>query len=90
MKELTPKVKELDLYKLGKIYPNYQLVVTGSTKFNGSDRDMENVNKLLEINKPYEVEYLDVHRYHTDVKLKDFDVIFNSVNFKQLVEDGNV
>jgi len=42
--------------------------------------------RKVELNKPYYVEKIEIHSWHTKIKLKDINGMFNSVSF-QLYKD---
>ena len=68
----------------------YKVKVTEDTKNNGSDYDVELVNKHLTIGETYTVDYTIVHNFSTDVYLKEFPKIrFNSVNFEGVEEQSD-
>lgn len=54
---------------------------------NGTNYDIKESARLLEENQRYEVDYIIVHRFHTDVFLKGFSHNFNSVQFEFFWDD---
>lgn len=81
----TQSYKELEYDSMGLFYPSYKVAVTEETKNNGYESDIENI-KVLELNKPYEIEWIDIGQSSSTIKLKGFKDFFNSVNFMQVVE----
>lgn len=55
----------------------------------GYDYDKEDI-KVLDFTKMYEVEFVSMGQSHTNFKLKDINIYFNSVNFEFYNEDGNI
>ena len=67
----------------------HRVKVTKDTMNNGSKYDKEQIAKLCELDKEYTVDCTLVSSRSTTVYLKEFpDEIFNSVNFKDVVEQS--
>jgi len=54
------------------------------TNKNGHDHDREKANKLLTEGAIYQVECMDVGGFHSDVKLTNSNLWYNSVMFENV------
>ena len=50
----------------------------------GHDWQQKDIQKRLSLNQKYEVDYLDIHSFSTDLYLVGFDLSFNSSFFENV------